>query len=196
MTLRTAWTYEDYAALPDDGKRYEIHDGELCELTGPNGRHQIVSGNVNEVLRAHVKARRLGVVIYAPFDVILSDLPTETTVLQPDLLYIDESRRSVFQMHGAVGAPTLAVEIFSPSTMRVDRGRKRALYARYGVPHLWFVDPMERYVEALVLGAGEYTVAARVSGHEPVDLPPFTDLGLVPDSLWPDETEVPAWLLR
>ena len=188
MTVRTLWTYEDYAAMPEDGKRYEIHDGELCELTAPNIRHQIVSANLNDVLRAHVKARHLGIVLYAPLDVILSDRPTETTVLQPDLIYIDPSRQRSLQMRGVGGAPTLAVEIFSPSTIRVDRGRKRALYARYGLPNLWFVDPIARNIEALVLAGGEYTIAARVSGELPVDLPPFTDLGLVPDSLWPDES--------
>jgi Uma2 family endonuclease len=188
MTVRTLWTYEDYAAMPDDGKRYEIHDGELCELTGPNGRHQMVSANLNDVLRAHVKARHLGVVLYAPFDVILSARPTETTVLQPDLIYIDPSRQSALKMRGVNGAPTLVVEIFSPNTINIDRGRKRQLYARYGVPYLWFVDPIARYVEALVLTAADYSVAARVSGERPVDLPPFTDLGLVPDLLWPDES--------
>ena len=188
MTVRTLWTYADYAALPDDGKRYEIHDGELCELTGPNAVHQIVSANLSDVLRAHVKSRGIGIVLYAPLDVILSDRPTETTVLQPDLIYIDTSHLSVLKMHGVDGAPTLAVEIFSPSTINIDRGRKRTLYARYGVPYLWFVDPIARGIEALVLTASDYAVAARVSGERPVDLPPFTDLGLVPDSLWPDES--------
>jgi Uma2 family endonuclease len=187
MKARTAWTYEDYAALPDDGKRYEIHDGELCEMAAPSALHQIVSGNLNDVLRAHVKARRLGIVVYAPLDVILSARPTETTVLQPDLIYIDPSRQGVLKMRGVDGAPTLAIEIFSPSTAAIDRGRKRRLYARYGVPYLWFVDPSARDIEALTLRGGEYTVVARVSGEQPVDLPPFTDLGLVPASLWPDE---------
>lgn len=187
MTTRTYWTYADYAALPEDGKRYEIHDGELCELTGPSFAHQIVSGNLYDVLRAHVKARGLGVVVYAPLDVILSDRPTETTVLQPDLLYVDSSRRGVLATRGVDGAPTLAVEILSPSTARIDRGRKRLLYARYGVPYLWFVDPVRRQIEALALSGSEYVEVVRVSGASPVDLPPFTGLGLVPDSLWPDE---------
>jgi Uma2 family endonuclease len=88
-------------------------------------------------------------------------------------------------MRGVEGAPTLAVEILSPSTAVVDRTRKRELYARYGVPYLWFVDPDTRELAAHVLESGEYRLAARVSGTEPVDLPPFTDLGLVPSSLWP-----------
>src|SRR5262249_34935151 len=114
--------------------------------------------------------------------------PAATTVLQPDLLYVEANRSNVLQTRGVEGPPTLAVEIFSPSTMRIDRGRKRQLYARHGVPFLWFVDPDAREIEALVLGAGDYTVAACVSGDRPVDLPPFTGLGLVPDSLWPDES--------
>ena len=187
MKARTAWTYGDYAALPDDGKRYEIHDGELCEMTAPSFLHQIVSGNLSDVLRAHVKARRLGIVLYAPFDVILSARPTETTILQPDLLYVDPGRRDALKMRGMDGAPTLAVEILSPSTAAIDRGRKRRLYARYGVPYLWFVDPIARVIEALGLRGGEYAVVARVAGEQPVDLPPFTDLGLVPASLWPED---------
>ena len=42
---KVAMTYRDYVALPDDGKRYEVLDGELCEMTGPNIRHQRVSRN-------------------------------------------------------------------------------------------------------------------------------------------------------
>ena len=184
MTARTAWTYQDYAALPDDGKRYEIHDGELCEMTGPTLLHQTALFKLAKVVDAHVTARNLGRVVVAPFDVILSDTPGETTILQPDILFVDQSHREALKMHGMQGPPTLAIEILSPSTAVMDHGRKRALYARYGVPHLWFVDPIARDIEALTLGAGEYTTVARVSGEQPVDLPPFTDLGLVPNSLW------------
>jgi Uma2 family endonuclease len=87
---------------------------------------------------------------------------------------------------GVEGPPTLAIEIFSPSTALADRTRKRALYARHGVPYLWLVDPDARDVEAHVLRAGAHVVEARVSGPQPVDLPPFTGLGLVPSSLWPE----------
>jgi Uma2 family endonuclease len=189
MTARTVkkwWTYEDYAALPEDGKRYEIHDGELWEMTAPNITHQIVSGNLYVAVRAHVTAHRLGLLLYAPLDVVLSRGP-RATVLQPDLLFIDEGRRGDVKLAGMFGAPTLAVEIFSPSTRAVDRGRKRGLYARYGVPYLWFVDPVAREIEALALRDGEYVEVARASGDQPVDLPPFRGLGLVPSSLWPDD---------
>jgi len=186
MPARVAFTYREYAALPDDGKRYEIHDGELFEMAAPNVLHQILLLNLAQVLSAHVRARGLGLVLVAPLDVILADLPTETTVLQPDVVYVDTTRlEGALRMRGIEGAPTLGVEIFSPSTAAVDRGRKRDLYARYGMPHLWFVDPDLREIEAHVLEGRRYRVARRVSGDEPVDLPPFVDLGLVPSSLWP-----------
>lgn len=184
MTARTAWTYEDYAALPDDGKRYEIHDGELWEMPAPSPLHQIVLLNLGTVLNSHVKAGNLGRVLVAPLDVILSDRPGETTVLQPDILFLDRDRLAAISQRAVEGPPTLAVEILSPSTAIIDRTRKRALYARYGVPYLWLVDLDARDIEVNVLRAGEYIVTTRVSGTEPVDLPPFTGLGLVPASLW------------
>jgi hypothetical protein len=36
MSSRIILTYEDYAALPNDGKRYELHEGELS-VTPPRG---------------------------------------------------------------------------------------------------------------------------------------------------------------
>jgi Uma2 family endonuclease len=189
MTARVApLTYRDYAALPDDGKRYEIHDGELWEMPAPTTLHQILIGNLFVRLNAHVTARALGLVMLSPLDVILSDRPTETTVLQPDVVYMDNADLELLHMRGIEGPPTLVVEILSPSTAVIDRTRKRELYARYGVPNLWFVDPDAREIEAHVLEAGAYRFARRVSGPEPVDLPPFVDLGLVPSALWPEFT--------
>ena len=184
MTARTTLTYRDYAALPDDGKRYEIHDGELIEMSALTPWHQIVSANLVDSLRAHVKARGLGLILYAPLDIILSDRPDETTILQPGIIFLDRSRLGLISQGAIEGPPTLAVEILSPSTAAIDRTRKRTLYARYGVPSYWLVDVEARDIEACVLRSGQYVPVARVSGTAPVDLPPFVGLGLVPASLW------------
>jgi len=40
-------------------------------------------------------------------------------------------------------------------------------------------------IEAFMLQGDRYVLAATAAGSEAVDLPPFTDLGLVPDALWP-----------
>jgi Uma2 family endonuclease len=174
--------------LPDDGKRYEVHDGELWEVAAPSTLHQVLVGALYRVLSEHVIARGLGLVLASPLDVILSEEP-KATVLQPDLIFLDSARLDEgLRMRGIDGPPTLAVEIHSPSTASVDRTRTCELYARFGVPNLWFLDPEARAIEAHVLEGNDYRLARRASGPEPVDLPPFPGLALTLPSLWPTFT--------
>jgi Uma2 family endonuclease len=174
-------TYEDYAVLPADGRRYEIHDGELSVTPAPSPHHQMISRNLFIVLHQHVRTRGLGEVLYAPLDVIL----TESAIVQPDIVYLDRARLGAISRRGIEGPPTLVVEVLSPSTTLTDRSTKWRLYARHGVPFYWLVDPEARAIEALVLGPAGYSLAVRASGDEPLALPPFPDLALVPAALWP-----------
>jgi Uma2 family endonuclease len=185
MSPKSALTYRDYEALPNDGRRYEIHDGELCVTPAPSFEHQVILSNLVRALMRHVPSVAPGLLLFAPLDVILSDRADETTILQPDCLYIAPDRMALTSRRGMEGGPTLAVEILSPSTRAIDHGTKRALYARYGVPYLWLVDPDARVIEAFLLERDRYVLAASVAGARAVDLPPFTSLGLVPDALWP-----------
>jgi Uma2 family endonuclease len=133
------------------------------------------------VLDAHVRAKGIGLVLYAPLDVILSD----ASIVQPDIVYLDSARLKAISRRGIEGAPTLLVEVLSPSTTVIDRSTKRQLYRRYGVPYYWIVDPEAHTIEAYSLSEGEYQLLARASGPEAVFLAPFPDLSLVPSLLWP-----------
>jgi Uma2 family endonuclease len=177
---KVVMTYRDYVALPGDGKRYELYDGELVELTSPTLRHQRAIRHLVGILDRHVRAQNLGEVIPAPFDVILS----ETTVVQPDIVFVARDRARVLTDRGIEGAPTLAVEVLSPSTAGRDRGRKQALYARYGLPYLWLVDPGDESLEAYELGAGGYVLVGRRVGQASARLLPFPDLAFAPSDLW------------
>jgi Uma2 family endonuclease len=84
---------------------------------------------------------------------------------------------------GIEGAPTLAVEVLSPSTTRIDRDRKMKLYAEHGVPYYWIVDPVGRTVEAYTLVGAAYAAAGSVT-NEPAALPPFPDLAIDPAAVW------------
>ncbi len=178
---RVILTYKDYEVLPADGRRYELHEGELSVTPAPSPQHQQILANLNEIVRQHVKSHDLGKVFFAPIDCILG----ETTVVQPDLVYLDNSRLSIVSARGLEGAPTLVVEILSPTTTLIDRSTKRQLYARYGVPDYWIVDPEARVIEAYGLSDGGYQLAVRAAGREPVSLPPFPDLAFAPATLWP-----------
>ena len=179
-SVKGVLTYQDYAALPNDGKRYEILDGELNVSPAPGRTHQHVILRLVVALDAHARARGLGEIYIAPFDVILAD----TTIVQPDILFVANDRLAIFSERGAESAPTLFIEILSPSTAHVDRGRKLQLYARYGVPYYWIVDPERRAIEVHRLVAGVYGAPEHFGGDALAALPPFDGLSLDPASLW------------
>src|SRR5438477_5609635 len=176
---RVALTYRDYAALPDDGRRYQILDGELFVTPAPGTRHQIILMRLSAQLHAHVTAHRLGLVLPAPADVILAD----TSIVQPDILFVATDRQAIVSARGIEGAPTLGVEILSPTTAEVDRRRKRDLYARYGVPYYWIVDADARAIEMYRLITGAYELLARPTGATMTAAEPFAGLTLT--DIWP-----------
>jgi Uma2 family endonuclease len=159
--VSTGWTYQRYLEL-DDEIRYEIVDGELLMTPAPGTTHQRVIRELFLRFALFVRERRIGEVFVAPYDVVLS----ETDVVQPDLLFIRADRVGEIVRERAVhGAPDLLVEILSPSSLKRDRWQKRELYERCGVPEFWIVDPANRAIEVLVLGASGYQLFSSAQGE-------------------------------
>jgi Uma2 family endonuclease len=138
------FTYEDYLLLPED-RRYEIIDGDLFMTPAPGTPHQRLIGRLYRFLDDHVRTGRLGEVLIAPCDVVLS--PTD--VVQPDLLFVAADRASIVGEKFISAAPDLVVEVLSPSTEDRDRTVKTKLYARFGVRELWIADPETKKIEVL-----------------------------------------------
>lgn len=146
------WNYAAYAALPDDGKRYEIVSGVLFLSPSPSIPHQRVVGRFFRYLSHYVEDAGLGIVLEAPTDVELSP----KNVFQPDVFVIlNAGLKKVKESH-VVGAPDLVVEVASPSTAIDDRNRKYHIYAQAGIPEYWIADPATKTVEVLILEGGEY----------------------------------------
>jgi Uma2 family endonuclease len=169
--------YTDYAAIPDDGRRHEIIDGEHYVNPAPNLYHQAVSKRLQYQLYTKIELAGLGTLYDAPCDVQLSD----HDVVQPDLLVVLSSRSRIFTPTKVKGAPDLLVEILSPSSVQYDRNLKKKLYQRSGVREYWIVDPAEHSLEQFVLKEGEYQ--SRVVGD--AVRPEFVD-GIVIqlDEIW------------
>ncbi len=147
-----SWTYKDYAALPDDGLRYEIVNGVLLMAPAPTPEHQSISVRLTHYLFVYVELAGLGRVFSAPIDVELEP----KNVFQPDAVVILKSDLNRVAAKRIMGAPDLAVEIASQSTAAFDRVIKYEIYARNGVPEYWIVRPDSRTIEVLVLAAGTY----------------------------------------
>ena len=180
MTAVNLLTYDDYVALPNDGKRYEILDGELFVTAAPSRNHQRVVLTLAMSLEMHARSHNLGEVDIAPFDTILSDL----NVAQPDIIFVAIDRMPSFSNRGFEGAPTLVIEVLSPSTARIDRNTKLQIYARHGVPYYWIVDPDTRAIDVHVRAGTSYRTPEHFADRL-VDLPPFAGLTLDPRVIWP-----------
>lgn len=141
------WTYADYAASPDDGRRYEVVKGVLYMRPAPKLGHQGIGLEVAAYLRQFVQMTGAGRVFIAPADVELS--PGD--IVQPDVFVILNEHLDRMTFSRLIGAPDLVVEVLSPGTKSHDLYRKRDAYERAHVPEYWIVNPREQVVEVFVL---------------------------------------------
>ena len=168
-----SFTYRDYVQLPDN-KRYEVVEGELYLVPSPNLVHQRISRQLEMALCLHISRHELGEIFDAPCDVVFSDI----NVVQPDLLFVSTERIGILATANVQGAPDLVVEILSPSTGERDLGIKRSLYAKYGVPEYWIVDPDSKTVEVLSWTESGYRTEAVIPRSGMLNSPLFPSLNL------------------
>jgi len=173
-------TYEDYVELPDDGRRYEILDGELEVSPAPAPLHQRVSQNLSVILDGYVRPRKLGRIYHPPIDVILAS----TTVVQPDLIFVSTAQEAIVTKRAVEGPPELVVEILSPWSVRRDRVAKAAIYARFGIGHYWLLEPEARIFEVYEVERAEYRLVATHGASGIMRTPLFPDLDLDLSLLW------------
>ena len=138
------WTVDMVRALPDDGNRYEVIDGELFVTPAPGIVHQRAVVELLDLVRPYVKAHGIGEALVSPADVVVYG---PRKFVQPDLFVLPLVNGAPIRAWTEVGRLLLAVEVLSPSTEHVDRGRKRTLYKEKAVPEYWIVNPVERVVE-------------------------------------------------
>lgn len=140
------WTSKDLELLPDDGKRYEIVDGELFVSKQPHVDHQLVCSRVWELLQQWSRQTKAGIAIFAP-GIIFDD----DEDVAPDVVWVSRTHyASAHQGDGKLHVPPeLTVEVLSPgaTNSRRDREAKLKLYSRRGVLEYWIVNWQERYME-------------------------------------------------
>lgn len=165
--LERPLTYDHLVDMPDDGQRREIIGGELIVNPSPRRNHQDVSTDLHWLLSSYFRDSGFGRVWSHPVDLYVG--PND--VVQPDLIAIRAARLDIYRPEGmVVEPPDIVVEIISPSSQRLDRVSKMALYARFGVPEYWIVDPEERLLVINTLNAGVYDQIAPASDGTIVSL--------------------------
>ena len=160
--------------MPEDGRRYQLIEGDLDVTPAPSATHQRVSRNLEFFLTDHIRRHRLGVILYAPIDVLLAP----DTVVQPDVVFVSRERRSLVTERGIEGPPDLVVEVLSPKTRRLDRTTKMRVFARFGVRECWLVDPEAQTFEIFTLSGSAYVLVQAASGSETASSDLFPGLTL------------------
>jgi Uma2 family endonuclease len=131
----------------------------------PSTRHQTLVLKIASALLQHAESRKLGRVLQAPCDVVLSG----ETVLQPDILFVERKRRGIIGVNSLRGAPDLVIEILSRDGRERSHRLKRKICARFEIPEYWAVDSDANTVETLLwselgyISAGRYTKLDRLS---------------------------------
>lgn len=141
---------------------FELINGEIAAKNHPTATHQRVLRRLSSLFDAHVSEARLGEVFFAPFGVV----PELNTDVQPDLFVVLYANLPNLREEGFFGAPDIALEILSPSSIKSDRNTKFKLYERAGVGEYWIVDPKNQSIEVYsrVNGAFEMMSVAAETG--------------------------------
>jgi Uma2 family endonuclease len=173
MALTTqprTWTYDDLAALPDDGRRYEIIEGSLFEMPAPSWVHVAIVMNLIGLLLPIVQSLG-GQLATAPVDLFLPGADP----VEPDILAILPGSLAIAGGRGVQGPPDVIVEVLSPSNRTHDLLTKRALYGRAGVREYWIVDPEARTVEVLTLERDALHSVRLAAGNDAIVSPLLDD---------------------
>ncbi len=153
-------TVADLDLTPEDGRKYELDDGVLVVSPAPVIRHQLVVQRLSELLGAACQ----------PGFLLLPGPGVEISPIQyriPDLVVVRANAISLDDAN-VTRPPVLAIEVASPSTAAYDRGRKRHVYAEFGIASYWVVTPSidEPRLAAFELRRGAYRQVAEVSADE------------------------------
>jgi Uma2 family endonuclease len=167
ITARRRATYEDLCAVPERLVA-EIVDGELITSPRPAPRHAVAHSAILAQLHAAFggsPGESAPGGWWMPFE---PELHLGDDVLVPDVAgWRRERMPSIPETTFFPLAPDGSCEVISPSSGRLDRGRKMPVYARAGVGHVWLVE-------------------ASHAGEEPVRIVPFDAVGVDPRRWWAD----------
>ena len=183
MSTSLRWTSADLDVMPDDGKRYEIIDGELYVSKQPDWHHQRVCFRLGTLLEEWSLRTGVGQTNGAPGVIFADD-----DDVAPDVVWISTARLA--EALGADGklhaAPELMVEVLSPGAAneRRDRQAKLKLYSRRGVDEYWIVDWRARTVDVYRRAGDALEPVATLSGRDRLESPLLPGFSCALDDLF------------
>lgn len=175
-------SYEDLEALPA-GWVGEIIAGELYASPRPAAPHALASATLGIDLGNPFQRGRGGPGGWWILDE--PELHLGEDVVVPDLA--GWRRERLPQIPGDAFLtlePDWVCEVLSPRTVQIDRAQKMPLYAAWGVPWAWLVDPLARTLEAFQLREGRWLLLGVWREDAVAPIAPFEAVPLELGALW------------
>ncbi len=144
-TEKTIWTDEAFMALPDDGDRYEVVNGELIKMGNSGMEHGNLGTFLGGALEFYVRPRKLG----ATFDSSTAFKMKSGNKRSPDISFAAKERlKGLKKLPKGFfdGAPDLAIEVLSPSNTFEEIHGKLVEYFESGCRLAWVINPDEESV--------------------------------------------------
>ncbi|OLP15723.1 hypothetical protein BST81_24700 [Leptolyngbya sp. 'hensonii'] len=145
MSERKVWTDEAFMALPEDGYRYEIVDGELIAVGNSGALHGYVCSTLMILLGGYIRTQKLGVVL----DSSTAFKMKSGNKRSPDIAFFSKERlQGITELPTGFlnGAPDLAVEVLSPGNTVEEIHDKLVEYFENETRLGWVIHPGEHYV--------------------------------------------------
>ena len=139
------WTDAEFMALPDDGHRYELVNGELIDMGNSGAKHGYVAIVLSSALFAVVFAQKLG----AMFDSSTAFKMKSGNKRSPDISFVAKERlQGLAELPDGFleGASDLVIEILSPSNTIEEIHDKLVEYFENGTRLAWTIHPNEHYI--------------------------------------------------
>jgi len=144
-TEKKVWTDEEFMALPQDGHRYEIVNGELVDMGKSGALHGYICSLLLAALASYVLPKKLGVIL----DSSTAFKMKNGNRRSPDISFFAKERlRGITELPSGFldGAPDLAVEVLSPGNTVEEMHDKLVEYFENGTRLAWIIHPSEHYV--------------------------------------------------
>ena len=176
-------TYDDLLNIAENTTG-EIINGELIVTPRPSRRHLYTESALGNKIGPPYQFGEGGgpggwIILIEP------EIGFGEDILVPDLAGWREGRYPEEEPHNWISVcPDWVCEVLSPSTQRTDKMEKMPVYARYGVPHLWLIDPIAKTLDVFQLKAGEWVVAGLYVEGTQVRAAPFAEIEIDLNDLW------------
>jgi len=144
-TEKKVWTDEEFMALPQDGHRYEIVNGELVDMGNSGALHGYICSLLLAALASYVLPKKLGVIL----DSSTAFKMKNGNRRSPDISFFAKERlQGMTELPSGFldGAPDLAVEVLSPGNTVEEMHDKLVEYFENGTRLAWIIHPSEHYV--------------------------------------------------